>query len=78
MAIINFLPIHNYFVVLTGFALCDILQRPEEEVPKIQSKVLCRHPFDVQKRAFATPSQIDELQKVTNKYFNSILTFYGC
>lgn len=47
-----------------GFALCDILQRPEEEVPKIQSKVLCRHPFDVQKRAFATPSQIDELQKV--------------
>lgn len=47
-----------------GYALCDLLQRSSEPPPEIGSKVLCRHPVNQQKRAFATPSRVEPLLKL--------------
>ena len=30
-----------------GHALIDLLQRPDEEPPEVNKRVLCRHPFQV-------------------------------
>ncbi|XP_065226596.1 nicotinate phosphoribosyltransferase-like isoform X1 [Planococcus citri] len=46
-----------------GYALCDLLQRSNEDAPKVGEKVLCRHPVNQQKRAFATPSGVEPLLK---------------
>ncbi|XKL66925.1 hypothetical protein PGB90_010345 [Kerria lacca] len=47
-----------------GYALCDLLQRSNEPPPNVMTKVLCRHPFNQQKRAFATPSRVESLLKM--------------
>lgn len=44
-----------------GFALIDILQRSTENAPKVDEKVLCRHPFQESKRAFVIPSKVENL-----------------
>ncbi|CAH0553768.1 unnamed protein product [Brassicogethes aeneus] len=56
----------------TGFALIDLLQRSVEEPPKINEKVLCRHPFQESKRAFVIPSRVESL---LNLYWhNGVIT----
>lgn len=48
-----------------GFALVDILQRSDVELaPKIEEKVLCRHPFEESKRAYVVPSKVERLLNV--------------
>lgn len=42
-------------------ALIDLLQRVEEDPPNPGSKVLCRHPFQESKRAFVTPTRVENL-----------------
>jgi nicotinate phosphoribosyltransferase len=32
-----------------GHALIDLLQRPDENPPEVNKRVLCRHPFQVRK-----------------------------
>lgn len=44
-----------------GYALLDILQGADEESPKINEKILCRHPFVESKRCFATPTKVESL-----------------
>ena len=46
-----------------GHALLDLLQRPEEEMPEVGKKVLCRHPFEESKRAWVTPAKVEQLYK---------------
>lgn len=43
-----------------GYALLDIMQGSDEELPKINQKILCRHPFE-SKLCYATPSKVESL-----------------
>lgn len=52
------------FLPYTGHALVDLMQRPDEAPPECNSKVLCRHPFQENKRAFVCPSKVERLHKV--------------
>lgn len=45
----------------SGHALVDLLQRSIEPPPKINEKVLCRHPFEESKRAYVIPSRVEKL-----------------
>ncbi|XP_018576452.1 nicotinate phosphoribosyltransferase [Anoplophora glabripennis] len=45
----------------TGYALIDLLQRSVEDMPIVNQKVLCRHPFVESKRAFVIPSKVEKL-----------------
>ncbi|XP_022901146.1 nicotinate phosphoribosyltransferase isoform X2 [Onthophagus taurus] len=47
----------------SGDALIDLLQRSVEDPPKINEKVLCRHPFEESKRAYVIPSKVEKLHK---------------
>ncbi|KAB7501632.1 Nicotinate phosphoribosyltransferase [Armadillidium nasatum] len=47
-----------------GHALIDLMQRPQETPPEINSKVLCRHPFQESKRAYVSPAKIENLHKI--------------
>jgi len=44
-----------------GHALIDLLQRPDEAVPEVNKRVLCRHPFQESKRAWVIPSKVEPL-----------------
>lgn len=45
----------------SGHALVDLLQRSIEPPPKVNEKVLCRHPFEESKRAYVIPSRVEKL-----------------
>ena len=45
-----------------GHALIDLLQRPDEEPPEVNKRVLCRHPFQVR-------------NSISRKNFDQILFF---
>lgn len=45
----------------SGHALVDLLQRSVEPPPKINEKILCRHPFEESKRAYVKPSMVEKL-----------------
>ncbi|XP_066157916.1 nicotinate phosphoribosyltransferase-like [Euwallacea fornicatus] len=45
----------------SGHALVDLLQRSVESPPKINEKILCRHPFEESKRAYVKPSKVEKL-----------------
>lgn len=44
-----------------GCMLLDLMQLSDEPPPTVGTKVLCRHPFQEQKRAFVTPSAVEPL-----------------
>ena len=46
-----------------GHALLDLLQRPEEDMPEVGKRVLCRHPFEESKRAWVIPTKVEQLYK---------------
>lgn len=46
------------------FAMVDLLQHTTEPPPQINEMVLCRHPFEESKRAYAKPARVDKLHKV--------------
>jgi len=46
-----------------GHALIDLLQRPDENPPEVNKRVLCRHPFQESKRAWVIPSKVESLYK---------------
>lgn len=50
--------------MISGYALCDLLLKSSEPPPQVGTKILCRHPVNQQKRAFATPSRVEPLLKV--------------
>ena len=46
-----------------GHALIDLLQRPDENPPEVNKRVLCRHPFQESKRVYVTPSKVESIYK---------------
>ncbi|XP_052239206.1 nicotinate phosphoribosyltransferase-like [Dreissena polymorpha] len=47
-----------------GNALVDLMQQPDEDPPNVNSRVLCRHPFQESKRAYVIPAKVECLHKV--------------
>ncbi|XP_078665979.1 nicotinate phosphoribosyltransferase-like isoform X1 [Branchiostoma floridae x Branchiostoma belcheri] len=47
-----------------GHALIDLMQRPHEQPPGKERRVLCRHPFEESKRAYVSPGSVQLLQKL--------------
>jgi len=47
-----------------GTALCDILERENESVPKAGERVLCVHPFHDRIRCYVVPSEVQPLLSV--------------
>ncbi len=47
-----------------GKALCDILTRIDEAAPLASTRMLSRHPFLEQKRAYVTPTSVQSLYRL--------------
>lgn len=47
-----------------GKALVDLMTKSGEERPEVGSRILCRHPVLENKRAWVSPSKIEDLYKV--------------
>ena len=47
-----------------GKPLIDLMVAEEEGAPKVGERILCRHPFEEQKRAFVTPKRVEKLSDV--------------
>ncbi|KAJ8020287.1 Nicotinate phosphoribosyltransferase [Holothuria leucospilota] len=47
-----------------GHALLDLMLKGEEQIPEVNQRVLCRHPFEESKRANVVPAQVEVLQKL--------------
>ncbi|XP_028405205.1 nicotinate phosphoribosyltransferase-like [Dendronephthya gigantea] len=47
-----------------GKALVDLMTKSREEMPGVGSRILCRHPVLENKRAWVSPSKIEDLYKV--------------
>ena len=47
-----------------GKALCDLLTRIDEPAPQPSVRILTRHPFSEQRRAFVTPKTVQNLYKL--------------
>jgi nicotinate phosphoribosyltransferase len=43
--------------------VCDLMQRVDEEPPKVGSRVFCRDPFDSAQRCFVIPSKVSSKPK---------------
>ncbi len=48
----------------TGKALVDLMTQSKEKVPEVGSRILCRHSVLENKRAWVSPSKIENLYKV--------------
>lgn len=47
-----------------GKALCDILTRIDEAAPLASTRMMSRHPFLEQKRAYVTPTSVESLYRL--------------
>lgn len=47
-----------------GKALCDLLTKYDEPPPQASVKILSRHPFSDQRRAYVTPTSVQSLYKL--------------
>ena len=47
-----------------GKALCDLLTRTNEALPEPGTRMLSRHPFLEQKRAYVTPTSVQSLYRL--------------
>ncbi len=47
-----------------GKALCDLLTKFDEPPPLASTKILSRHPFSGQRRAYVTPTSVENLYKL--------------
>jgi nicotinate phosphoribosyltransferase len=47
-----------------GKALCDLLTKSDEPPPQASVKILSRHPFFDQRRAYVTPTSVQNLYKL--------------
>lgn len=43
------------------YPLIDVIQMCDEPIPVIGQRILCRHPFEEQKRCYVTPTKVVEL-----------------
>ena len=50
--------------ISAGKALVDLMTQGKEEAPETDSRILCRHPVLENKRAWVSPSKIENLYKV--------------
>ncbi|WKY05549.1 hypothetical protein Q1695_006057 [Nippostrongylus brasiliensis] len=48
----------------TGYAILDLMTLEDEDEPKANEQILCRHPFQESKRALVVPSRVEPLQEV--------------
>ncbi|KAJ8322167.1 hypothetical protein KUTeg_000638 [Tegillarca granosa] len=47
-----------------GNALVDLMLQPDEKIPGINQRILCRNPFQESKRAYVCPAHVEKLHKV--------------
>lgn len=47
-----------------GIALCDLLTKADEPAPEPMTRILIRHPFSEQRRAYVTPTTVEGLYKL--------------
>lgn len=47
-----------------GKALCDLLTKTDELAPQAAARILIRHPFSEQKRAYVIPTSVESLYKL--------------
>ncbi|CAH8438350.1 unnamed protein product [Heterobilharzia americana] len=47
-----------------GEALVDLMKRPHEIAPKVNERILCRHPNLASKRVFVVPAKVEEMLKL--------------
>jgi len=45
----------------TGQPIIDLLTDPSDPVPKVDERILCRHPFNSTKRCFVIPTKVEPL-----------------
>ncbi|KAH7434963.1 hypothetical protein KP509_06G042600 [Ceratopteris richardii] len=48
---------------IEGVALVDIMQGMDEPAPKVNERILCRHPYIESKRAYIVPTKVEKLYK---------------
>ncbi|KAJ7533616.1 hypothetical protein O6H91_13G057100 [Diphasiastrum complanatum] len=46
-----------------GYPLVDLMIGENEPLPKVQERILCRHPFQESKRAYVVPQRVEALYK---------------
>lgn len=47
-----------------GNALVDLMLQPNEPPPALNTRILCRHPFQESKRAYVCPAKMEQLHKL--------------
>ncbi|OWF41734.1 Nicotinate phosphoribosyltransferase [Mizuhopecten yessoensis] len=47
-----------------GDALVDLMLQPDEQPPILNTRILCRHPFQESKRAYVCPAKMEQLHKL--------------
>ncbi|XP_060076292.1 nicotinate phosphoribosyltransferase-like isoform X2 [Ylistrum balloti] len=47
-----------------GNALVDLMLQPDESPPNLNTRILCRHPFQESKRAYVCPAKMEQLHKL--------------
>ncbi|CAJ0602494.1 unnamed protein product [Cylicocyclus nassatus] len=47
----------------SGYCILDLMMLADEEDPKINTQILCRHPFEESKRALVVASKIERMQQ---------------
>jgi len=48
-----------------GFPLLDLLVQNKEEAPRANQRILVRHPFEENKRAYITPARVERVLQVS-------------